>query len=99
MKLVKIKGLLAAVVLSGAGPVLADEEFHGIVEKRPDGPAGTWIIGGREVAVTERTKLDEEDGPLTVGACAEVEYEGGVVKEIESEEPAKCGTARPAAPK
>ena len=41
--------------------------------------------------MTDATKLDEEDGPLVVGACAEVEYKGGVVKEIESEdEVSKC---------
>ena len=41
--------------------------------------------------MTEATKLDEEDGPLIVGTCAEVEYKGGAVKEIESEdEISKC---------
>jgi hypothetical protein len=52
---------------------------------------GTWVIGGRSVSVTEKTDLDEGSGPLRVGACAEVEIEGGVVEEIESEPPAKCG--------
>lgn len=69
----------------------AEEEFHGVIESRPEGKVGTWVIGGREVTVTERTKLEEDDGPLVVGACAEVEYEGSAVEEIESEGKAKCG--------
>jgi hypothetical protein len=77
---------LAASVDAGS-----DEEFYGKIESRPLGKAGTWTIGGRQVAVTDATKLDEEDGPLVVGACAEVEYKGGAVKEIESEdEISKC---------
>ena len=69
----------------------SEEEFYGKIESRPEGKVGTWTIGGRQVAVTDTTKLDEEDGPLVVGACAEVEYKGGVVKEIESDdEVSKC---------
>lgn len=50
------------------------------------------MIGGRSIAVTERIRLDEADGPLVVGACVEVEYEKGVVNEIETEDdPGKCG--------
>jgi len=40
--------------------------------------------------VTDTTELDEDDGPLVVGACAEVEIKGIVVKKIESEEKYKC---------
>ncbi len=69
----------------------AGEEFKGIIESRPEGKIGTWVIGGRQVVVTEQTRLKEEDGPLAVGACTEVEYEGGVVEEIESEEKSDCG--------
>jgi len=47
--------------------------------KGEKGKTDTWVIGGREVVVAERTELDEEDGPLVVGACAEVEYAGNWV--------------------
>jgi hypothetical protein len=94
MEPLKIGALIFVVALLNAGQVRADEEFHGIFEKRPEGKAGTWVIGGREVAATERTKLEEDDGPLAVGACAEVEYKGGAVKEIESEEPSECGASQ-----
>lgn len=40
--------------------------------------------------MTEQTKLEEDDGPLVVGACVEVEYKGDTVKEIETEESYKC---------
>ena len=81
--------ILAAFAISAnAG---SDEEFYGKIQSRPEGKVGTWTIGGRQIAVTDATKLDEEDGPLVVGACAEVEYKGGAVKEIESEdEISKC---------
>lgn len=94
MKPSTIATLVWISAMSAPGPVLADDEFKGIVERRPEGKAGTWLIGGREVAVTEKTKLDEDDGPLMPGACAEVEYKGGVVEEIESEEPSECGASR-----
>ena len=34
---------------------------------------------------TERTDLDENDGPLKTGACAEVDMVDGEVEEIERE--------------
>ncbi len=73
------------------------EEFYGIIEKMPaNGGTGTWVIGGRSIEVTNRTKLDPDDGPLQVGACVEVEFDvdsrGQVyVEEIETEPFYKCG--------
>jgi hypothetical protein len=98
MEPLKISALIVAAAFLNPGQVRAEDEFHGLVEKRPEGAAGVWIIGGREVAVTERTKLEEDDGPLAVGTCVEVEYQGGSVKEIESEDPAECGPSRTPAP-
>jgi hypothetical protein len=81
---------LSSAVLWIPANAQAGEEFYGILEKRPEGKVGTWMVGGREVQVTEKTKLEEDDGPLTVGACVQVEYEGRAVEEVESEEPSKC---------
>lgn len=67
----------------------ADDEFYGIVESRPEGKVGTWVIGGRKVEVTERTELEADNGPLLVGACVEVAYDGKFVEEIESEKQGK----------
>ena len=90
------KNLLAIVafafIAQSIGQVaFAGDDFYGIIESRPDGKAGTWVVGGRSVNVTENTELDEDHGPLKVGACAEVEVDDGVVEEIESEPPKKCG--------
>ncbi len=65
-------------------------KIYGPIESRPEGKEGTWMIAGRTFTVTDTTKLDEEDGPLVVGACAQVELKGIVVEEIESEETSKC---------
>ena len=67
-----------------------EDEFHGIIESRPEGRVGTWVVGGRSVQVTVRAEFKEEHGLLTVGACAEVELKGDVVAEIESELKRKC---------
>jgi len=79
------------MLLNFVEPVLADKDFYGIIESRPDGKSGTWVIGGRSITVTEKTELDEDNGPLIVGACAEVDIDNGVVEEIESEPLRKCG--------
>ena len=83
---------LASVVLIQL-PVqtaVANNDFYGIVEKRPDTKAGTWIVGGRTIEVTERAELDEDDGPIHVGSCVEVEFDDGEVEEIETEPDYKC---------
>jgi hypothetical protein len=37
------------------------------------GFAGLWTIAGRRVNVTASTKVEQEAGPLVMGACAEAE--------------------------
>ena len=66
------------------------QEFYGVIESRPDGKIGTWVVGGRSVNVTEQTEIDEDNGPLDVGACADVELKNGDAKDIESEPSRKC---------
>ena len=78
-------------ILSIPVTVLADDDLYGIIESRSEGKVGTWVVGGRSVEVTERTYLEEEHGPLNVGACAEVKLDGDVATKIESKPPAKCG--------
>ncbi|MGZ8216069.1 DUF5666 domain-containing protein [Methylomagnum sp.] len=90
MNPLKVLGLLFVAGSLTPAQALADEDFHGIIEQRPEGNTGTWIIGGQEVAVTDKTKIEEDDGPLAVGKCAEVEYENGRVEEIESESLSDC---------
>ena len=64
----------AVLVLGFVAVAAADEDFYGIIESRPEGKVGTWVIGG----------------PLKVGACVEVEIDDGKVEEIETEPARKC---------
>ncbi len=74
-----------------SSPAFADEEFYGTVESRPTENPGIWVVSGQQVEVTDKTEIDNDHGPLVVGSCVEVEHKKGVVKEIESAKPAKCG--------
>jgi hypothetical protein len=80
---------MAAALL--AAPIsYANKDFYGTIESRPEGNTGKWVVGGRNVDVTDKTRLVEEYGPLSVGACVEVGFEGKSVKEIASEKKRKC---------
>jgi hypothetical protein len=47
--------------------------FFGVVEALPPGGMiGVWTIAGRTVNVTDATELQDEDGPLVVGANVKV---------------------------
>lgn len=48
-------------------------EFKGAIQSFPSGLIGDWLIGGRTVHVTTATRIEQEDGPVLVGAVAEVE--------------------------
>jgi hypothetical protein len=82
--------LIAASCLSLSSPAFADEEFYGTVESRPIENPGIWTVSGQQVEVTDKTKIENDNGPLVVGSCVEVEHKKGVVKEIESAKPSKC---------
>ena len=72
-----------------------DEVEHmGILENRPVGQVGVWVIDGQPYAVSKKAELDEEHGPLGIGACVEIELDGKVVKEIETKEPDECDENR-----
>ena len=84
--LLSIAAVALAVPLSGH----ADEDFYGVIESRPPGPGGTWVIGGRRIEVTQPIIIDEDDGPPVVGACVSVDYEDGVLSELETEPASRC---------
>jgi hypothetical protein len=71
----------------------ADQDFHGIVESRPQGPGGTWVIGGRHIEVTQPIIINEGAGPLVVGGCVSVDYEDGMIAEIDTEPASRCEQA------
>lgn len=85
--------VVLAVALVASIPAriaVADEEFYGVIESLPENRIGIWIVGGRSFNVMESTELDEDHGPLIVGACVDVEIDDGVVEAIESEPLDKC---------
>lgn len=83
--------LIAASCFSFSSPAFADQEFYGTVDSRPTENPGIWVISGQQVEVTDKTKIDNDNGPLVVGSCVEVEHKKGVVKELETAKPSKCG--------
>lgn len=67
-----------------------DDDFYGIITARPAGTAGTWVIGRRNFIASSSTRLDTDDGPLTVGRCVSVDFKGDRALEIESETASDC---------
>lgn len=65
-------------------------EYTGILDHRPEGKDGMWVIDGKSFSVTEEVELDEDHGPVEAGTCVELEMEDGEVREIESKEMEKC---------
>lgn len=63
--------------------------FVGVVRAVPaSGPVGKWKIGEKTFYVTSDSKIDEGNGPVTVGATVKVTYEQSgekiVVRQIET---------------
>ena len=90
MKRLGITAVSMCTLLLAPGIGDALEEYTGRLESRPKSKAGTWVIGGRKVVATDQTKLEDEYGPIKVGGCVVVEYEGKRVAFIKSEEAHKC---------
>ena len=65
-------------------------EYTGILDHRPEGKDGMWVIDGTSFSVTADVELDEDSGPITVGACVGLEMEDGDVTEIESMDVSAC---------
>jgi len=88
----KTRKLILIVFLISLSASCSDNEaeYTGILDHRPEGKDGMWVIGGKSFSVTDEVDLDEDHGPITAGACVELEMEDGEVKEIETEEMEKC---------
>ena len=66
-------------------------KFYGTIESLPQGGLhGTWIVSGRQVIVTRYTKIEEEHGPVAVGAYVKIEASADsfTAREIEVKGPA-----------
>ncbi|MCW5202523.1 hypothetical protein VU02_02930 [Desulfobulbus sp. N2] len=67
-----------------------ESKIYGIIDSMPNaGLNGTWIISGREVEVTDRTRIKEKHGQAAKGRYVEVEgsWEGNrfIAYELEVE--------------
>lgn len=69
-------------------------EWYGILESRPSGVQGEWVVQGRTFIATSSTALEQEHGALQPGVCTEVKYRviasGYEAIKISSEENYKC---------
>ncbi|NOZ28954.1 MAG: hypothetical protein GXP39_13005, partial [Chloroflexi bacterium] len=55
------------------GMMQASVKFYGTVRQLPEGGlVGTWIVGDRAVQVSDLTRIEQEHGPVQVGAYVEV---------------------------
>jgi Domain of unknown function (DUF5666) len=75
MKLTTFALVLAIVV--GFSAHATDEpavsHFEGVIQQLPAGSLlGVWMVSQKAVIVTEATKLEEEDGPIRVGANVDI---------------------------
>ena len=90
-----IKPILLVFLISISASCSDNEaEYTGILDHRPEGKDGMWVIDGKSFSVTDKVDLDEDHGPITAGACVELEMEDGEVTEIESEYIGKCLTSQ-----
>jgi hypothetical protein len=72
--------LAGIMMLAGQALVVASDDksegyrskFYGTVEEMPEGYTGTWIVNGRQVEVTSRTKIEQEYGKAAVGSYVEI---------------------------
>lgn len=88
----KTRKLILIIFLISLSASCSDNEveYTGILDHRPEGKDGMWVIDGKSFSVTDEVDLDEDHGPITAGTCVELEMEDGEVREIESEEMEKC---------
>ncbi|XOF32812.1 MAG: DUF5666 domain-containing protein [Candidatus Electrothrix sp. YB6] len=75
--------ILTCLFCAGAAQTSRDEgdersgerrKIYGLIDRMPDsGFTGIWVVGGREVEITERTQIKEEDGRAETGQYVKVE--------------------------
>lgn len=69
------------------------QSIYGILESRPEGRIGTWVVDGVAYEANARTEFDFDHGRLVPGTCVKVKVLVSsplVAKEIESERDYKC---------
>jgi hypothetical protein len=67
-----------------------EDDYHGMIYKRPEEKVGAWTIGEKTFYIVESTRLDEKNGPAVVGQCVEVEMDKNSLMEIETTSQDRC---------
>jgi hypothetical protein len=70
-------------------------EYRGILQNRPVGTAGVWVIDDVPYRANYNTVVTEKHGPLGIGACIGIAMSRGIVTQIESENPDACNRRLP----
>ena len=75
--------MLICLFCTGAASAGSDERYeryreeikiYGVIDSMPSsGLTGKWVVGGRDVEVTDRTRIKEKHGRAEVGMPVEVE--------------------------
>ncbi len=98
-RLFALTALLICLFCAGTAQASGDERYersreeikiYGAIDSMPSsGFTGAWVVGGREVEVTDRTRIKEKHGRAEIGRYVEVEgYRNGnvlVAYEVEVE--------------
>jgi hypothetical protein len=87
--------LLLSITASLAACGKDEIEYRGILQNRPVGTAGVWVIDEVPYRANYKTVLVQENGPLGIGACIGIAMSRGIVTEIESEDPDACRRKQP----
>jgi hypothetical protein len=90
--------LILGITASLAGCGKDEIEYRGILQNRPVGVAGVWVIDGVPYRANYNTAVEPKNGPLGIGACVGIAMSGGIVTQIESENPDACNRRQPNKP-
>ena len=82
--------LLLSITASLAACGKDEIEYRGILQNRPVGTAGVWVIDDVPYHANFKTIVEQEHGPLGIGACVGIAMTRGIVRRIESENPDTC---------
>ncbi len=90
MKPMILSVFLATLALGNPAVAQSDKGFKGLIDNLPHDKLGAWVVGSRQLNVTDKTRFDAGEGPVIVGACVSVVLEGTLVKLIKTEKESQC---------
>lgn len=58
---------------AGSKHAPVEQKIYGTVRSLPEGMIGIWIVDGKQIDVTDVTRIEEDYGKAAVGAYVEIE--------------------------